>query len=318
MSAALSAVPRAWYPQRESSLASTSMGIPVYPQGRGDWRVVVVCHAVMMMAMEMSNERRGATFVRLGGWARQSRRVVRRWLPSPIVVVLIAIMLALLLAVSLFRLGGDGSAANPLPSAQAASTDDADIHAVTTQEFVDETEASNTSSSTPPASMTPSPSASTIIVQVTGAVASPGVVEIPSGSRGRDAVDAAGGLSAEADLSTVNLARILTDGEHLHVFHHGEAPHILDLDNGGQRKDGQGNGDGSSAVVGHAACIDVRSASGADLDALPGVGPALAQRIIDYRQTHSLTSIDDLRNVSGIGAKTLERMRAKLCAFGQM
>ncbi len=131
-------------------------------------------------------------------------------------------------------------------------------------------------------------STGTIVVAVTGRVVHPGLVRLPDGARVEDAIEAAGGVLAGTDLSFVNLARKLTDGELLVI---GVSP----------PPEPAGAAPGA-AGGGGAGRVNINTGTLADLDTLPGIGPALAQRIIDYRAAHgSFHSIDDLRKVSGIG-----------------
>ncbi|TWE13297.1 ComEA family DNA-binding protein [Rudaeicoccus suwonensis] len=147
---------------------------------------------------------------------------------------------------------------------------------------------------------------SIVVVQVVGQVRKPGVVEIRTGSRVRDAVEAAGGALPTADLAAVNLARVVTDGEQIQVPKPGEsiAPPAGATGSGGA---GGGSATGSGAA---GAVVDINTADAAGLDSLPGVGPVLAERIIQWRQENGrFTSVDDLGEVSGIGEKMLERLR---------
>jgi competence protein ComEA len=150
--------------------------------------------------------------------------------------------------------------------------------------------------STPAPSATPEPSATPgpIEVYVTGAVGNPGVlVTIPYESRARDAIDMAGGLTEDADLERVNLAQILRDGDQVHVFS------VNDVI--------AGEGEVVLATPSDAGIVYINSASAEELDVLPGVGPALASRIIAYREENGpFASLEDLDNVSGIGPSTLE------------
>ncbi|HWB36562.1 MAG TPA: ComEA family DNA-binding protein [Rugosimonospora sp.] len=133
-----------------------------------------------------------------------------------------------------------------------------------------------------------SQSPDTIVVAVAGKVLHPGLVRLPAGSRVQDAIDAAGGVLPGTDISLINLARKLTDGELLVI---GVSPPPADP--GAPGAPGAPAGDGK---------VNINSATLAELDTLPGIGPALAQRIIDYRTAHGpFHSIDDLRKVSGIG-----------------
>ena len=130
-------------------------------------------------------------------------------------------------------------------------------------------------------------------MHVVGAVRAPGVVHLPGGARVADAVAAAGGAEPDADLARVNLARVLADGEQVVVPRPGDAV-----------------APAPTAVPGAGGTLlDLNSAGLADLDALPGIGPVLAQRILDRRQKQLFTSVDELGEVSGIGPTLLDRLR---------
>ena len=131
-----------------------------------------------------------------------------------------------------------------------------------------------------------------IFVHVLGRVAQPGLYELREGDRVVDAIAAAGGLTPEADPAGINLARPLSDGEQLAVPAVGEAPPAAAP---GVASDGR---------------IDLNTADVAALDTLPRIGPAMAQRIVDWRAANGpLSSVDDLLAVSGIGQKTVEALR---------
>jgi competence protein ComEA len=141
-----------------------------------------------------------------------------------------------------------------------------------------------------------------VVVHVVGEVREPGVQRLPSGSRVLDAVDAAGGATRRADLGAVNLARVLLDGEQVRVPAPGEAPAPVRAPGGAEA------GAGGSATTG--VPVSLNTADLAALDTLPGVGPVLAQRIVDWRTVHGrFTSVDELTEVSGIGEKLLEQLR---------
>jgi competence protein ComEA len=130
-------------------------------------------------------------------------------------------------------------------------------------------------------SLPASPAVAWIVIAVGGKVAHPGLVKLPAGARVADAIEAAGGVLPGVDISTLNLARKLTDGELITV--------------GSPSPDGGGPGQPAGP-------LNLNAATLAQLDTLPGVGPTLAQRIIDYREAHGgFKSVAELQQVSGIG-----------------
>jgi competence protein ComEA len=142
-----------------------------------------------------------------------------------------------------------------------------------------------------------------VVVHVTGAVRRPGLVELPGGSRVNDAISAAGGGTRKADLASVNLARVLVDGEQIVVLRRGV------LSASGVSPGAPGTGPAGVASPGQP--VDLNNATLEQLDGLPGVGPVLAQRIIDWRSKHGrFSSVDELTDVSGIGEQTLADLRA--------
>jgi competence protein ComEA len=152
------------------------------------------------------------------------------------------------------------------------------------------------SASSAPTAPSSTASAAVVVVQAAGAVVHPGLYRLPPGSRVDDLVQAAGGLAPDADADRVNLAAVLTDGEKVHVPRVGEA---LPAD---------ASADASSS---DSQPIDLNTASIAQLDTLPGVGPATAQAIIDYRSQHGrFQSVDELLNVRGIGQAKLDELRS--------
>jgi competence protein ComEA len=139
------------------------------------------------------------------------------------------------------------------------------------------------------------------VVYVSGRVRRAGVVSLPAGSRVEDALRAAGGALPGSDLEHINLAQPLTDGEQVSVARAGRGSSVT----AGGASGGTGPGTATGAQV-----VDLNSADVSALDALPGVGPVLAQRIVDWRTAHGrFTSVDELDEVSGIGAKLLSEIR---------
>lgn len=130
-----------------------------------------------------------------------------------------------------------------------------------------------------------------IVVYVSGAVRQPDVYELPAEARVKDLVLSAGGLSEDADAERINLAERLRDEQHVHVPRLGEPAGQADT-GAGAAPDGAAQGD----------LVDLNTASLAELDAINGIGPALAQRIIDYRDSDGpFTSVEDLQKVKGVG-----------------
>ena len=141
-----------------------------------------------------------------------------------------------------------------------------------------------------------------VVVHVLGAVRNPGVYELAATSRVVDAISAAGGVLDDAELAAVNLARTLVDGEQLYVPRIGETPPVSAPD--------AASGGGASGSA-NGGLVNLNTATLAELDTLPRIGPALAQRIIDYRTANGpFAAIDDLADVPGIGDATLEGLRA--------
>lgn len=162
-----------------------------------------------------------------------------------------------------------------------------------------------------------------VVVHVSGAVARPGVLALPAGSRLVDAVDAAGGMTETADPDVLNLAAQLVDGQRLHVPTREEvataaagpsaapdgsavvaAPPGLDPTTGRPP-----SAPPSTPLATEPAALDLNRASATDLEELPGVGPVLAGRIVEWREQHDgFTSVGQLRDVSGIGEKTFQAL----------
>ena len=137
-----------------------------------------------------------------------------------------------------------------------------------------------------------------LIIDVTGEVVSPGVYELPAGSRVIDAIKAAGGARPKAALSDLNLARIIKDGEQIYVDPIYKAGASIRA--------------GSKAAVPRGP-ININRASASELDSLDGIGPVIAKRIIAYRTTNgAFLAVEDLLKVSGIGDAKLAQFKEKI------
>ncbi|HSP75498.1 MAG TPA: helix-hairpin-helix domain-containing protein [Cryobacterium sp.] len=161
----------------------------------------------------------------------------------------------------------------------------------------------------PGSSAAASASGALIFVHVLGAVRRPGLFELSTGARVMDAVAAAGGLTETADPAGTNLARKLSDGEQLYLPQLGEVP--AGPPPGAGAGVGAGAGGAADPGGGPAGLVNLNTATLADLDTLPRIGPAMAQRILDFRDANGpFASVEDLRNVTGIGEKTFESLSA--------
>jgi competence protein ComEA len=211
-------------------------------------------------------------------------RLVRRWVPGPLrearwepgrpgalMLSLVAALAAVIAAVGVWR---DRPVPVPAPALPLVAP----------------------SAVAAPTGVSP-PAAAKVVVSVVGRVARPGLVQLAGGARVADALEAAGGALPGTDLVALNLARRLSDGEQLLV---GVPPPP------GQPVDGGVVG----APAGPSAMVDLNTATLEQLDALPGVGPVTAQRILDWRTEHGrFTSVDQLREVSGIGEARFAQLR---------
>lgn len=144
--------------------------------------------------------------------------------------------------------------------------------------------------------------AAMIYVDVGGEVKDPSVVELPDGSRVTDAITAAGGLTEQADLTDINRAAFVSDGEKIYI-----PSQVSELEDDGLSV---GEGGGGGTAKSSDGRININTADSTQLQELTGVGPATAEKIIDYRkQNGRFQSIEDIKNVSGIGDKTYEKLK---------
>jgi competence protein ComEA len=130
-----------------------------------------------------------------------------------------------------------------------------------------------------------------VVVDVAGAVARPGVIRLSYGTRVGDAIAAAGGITPDADLSSLNRAALLRDGARVYVPHLGEAPPAGSLGSGAETK------------------VDLNHASVAELDVLPGIGPATAARIVRSRDQRPFSRVEELQTRGLVNARVLADIR---------
>ena len=156
-----------------------------------------------------------------------------------------------------------------------------------TEITVDETNATAETSST------------NIVVDISGCVNIPGVYEIPDGTRLHQVIAEAGGLTEDADIDAINQAEQVTDGQKIRIPAKGSTGSVTEHTN--ENQDGTGR-------------ININHADSSTLQQISGVGPATAEKIIQYRESNgSFQTIEDLKNVSGIGEKTFEKMKDQIC-----
>ena len=172
---------------------------------------------------------------------------------------------------------------------------------------------------TSPASAVPAPDSSnapaagkqTVVVHVVGAVRQPKLVELPSHARVGDALEAAGGPTEDADLGRINLARVVSDGEQVYVPREGEE---IPSEIAGPATGVESSPSGPGAEAGgDGALVNINTASESELDELPGVGPAIAARIVEHRTTNGpFSNIEQLQDVKGIGPAIFEELRERI------
>lgn len=145
----------------------------------------------------------------------------------------------------------------------------------------------------------PASSPEVVVVDVDGAVRRPGVVELPGGSRVVDALDAAGGVQPRADTGALNLAQVLLDGEQV----------VVPGARAGGATDPAAVASPAPGGVPTSGLVSINTATEAELDTLPGIGPVLAAAIVEWRtQNNGFTSVDQLQDVSGIGPATFAEL----------
>lgn len=149
-----------------------------------------------------------------------------------------------------------------------------------------------------------------VIVHITGAVKTPGIVKLPEGARIEDAIDKAGGLTEDADISDVNLAYVLEDGIKIKI------PTISEEKNEEIIINSSGEGIVEKEISNNSEnkIININKANETDLQTLPGIGASLAGRIVEYRNSNGkFNEIEDIKNVSGIGDSKYENIKNFIC-----
>lgn len=204
-----------------------------------------------------------------------------------------------LVVVLVLALLGAGAAAYAV-TRDAGSSSPAPPSAVTSAEpLVEAAPAAPAAPSAPSASAAPASSGAgeaTVTVHVAGEVRRPGVLDLPAGSRVDDAVQQAGGARRGTDLSGLNLARVLVDGEQVLVGVVGPVP--------GAAASAAEQAPGSAAAL-----VSLNTATLDQLDTLPGVGPVTAQKILDWREANgAFSAVEELLEIDGIGDKTLAEL----------
>ena len=147
-----------------------------------------------------------------------------------------------------------------------------------------------------------------VTVHVRGRIARPGVVTLPAGSRVVDAIEAAGGVKEGASIGALNLARLLVDGEQVAVGVRGEKGDPSGIPAGVTDAGSSGGPEGGPS--GGGALLDLNAATASELEELPGIGPVLAERIVQWREDNGrFTDVEVLGEVSGIGDALMAQLR---------
>lgn len=228
----------------------------------------------------------------------QHERVKRmdRWagklLGHKAVVVAILVVIAAASGLAMASFGGHSSSVSFERSDEASVSD---VHRAGDASSDDESSAKSSS-------------AAEVYVDVDGAVVRPGVYRLKDGARVSQAIDAAGGLTAEADVTGLNRASKVADGQKIYVPKVGEQ----------QTVSADGGADGGAVLASGAndvaGLVNINTASAAELQTLSGIGPSMAQSIIDERTKNgAFASVDDLMRVSGIGEKKLAKIKDCIC-----
>ncbi len=240
----------------------------------------------------------------IGRGGRGARDRLHEWRSDPRVGVVALVLVALVAGFIWYRMGL-ASGGNGTAGATTATTAGRRQAAAATSHAAGAARNSTTASTAAGGAH----ASAKVVVHVAGAVTKPGVVELRAGARVIDAVEAAGGALPQADLDRLNLAAKLVDGQRVLVQKVGDPPAVAEPA-GVTGSDAAGSGTGAQAASGP---INLNTATQAELEALPGIGPALAKAVLDERQRRGgFRSVNELREVRGIGAKRFEDLKSQV------
>ena len=156
-----------------------------------------------------------------------------------------------------------------------------------------------------------------IAIHITGEVKKKGILYLDKGSRIADAIEAAGGATKNANLDQVNLAYILEDGQKIYIPNKNEkleAGAYIIANSGNNVVVEEGKSNSNTSTKGVDEKVNINSANQTELETLPGIGPSLAQRIIEYRESNgNFEKIEDVQNVKGIGDSKYSNIKEKIC-----
>ena len=147
-----------------------------------------------------------------------------------------------------------------------------------------------------------------IILHITGEVKSPGIIEIEEGSRLADAIEAAGGITENADINKINLAYVVKDGQKINI------PNVNSVDTSSYITDNIGENIIIEDINSNTNLVDINKATQTELETLTGIGPSTALKIIKYREENGkFKTIEDIKNVPGIGDSKFEAIKDEIC-----